>query len=124
MIKRYEVLILNDEYSVVVVLGSLKELNEYGSKYVNDTVNVTGRGLTLLTLESGHSKPPLILVDSDLPASVALATLAHEAVHAVDDVIGYTGIKDSSGEFMAYSVGAIMRVVGGRIMKKYETKKK
>lgn len=55
---------------------------------------------------------PLILLDGTLPYYVALATLAHEASHAMDYIEDYINLKDVNGEFRGHGIGAVVRAVG------------
>ena|SRR3990167_6815666 len=110
--KKYTVPILTEEYKVNVFIGRKKELIKHGEKYCNDknfSSFFNGRGLTVNGFDFKPVKPPAIFVDGDLPYPIAIATLAHEASHAVDYLIDFLGIKDSSGELLAHGIAAIMR---------------
>lgn len=65
------------------------------------------RGSTWDLLEIGLD--PLITIDETLGDNAILATLPHEASHAADDVAKYIGLSDSSGEFRAHIISAVMR---------------
>lgn len=62
-------------------------------------------------------KNPLIKINGDLSYYTALATLAHEASHAMDYIEEYLGLEDPSGEFHAHGIGAVMRIVGKSLKK-------
>lgn len=109
--KEFEVPILNDSYKVYVYLGNKNRANEAICKYLG----ITGE----LFLEENRGKciykkgfHPCIWIDSALPYQEAVGTLAHEAIHAVSDVMDYLSMdaRDTSGnEFLAHSVAAIIR---------------
>ena len=110
--KKYTVPILTEEYKVNVFIGRKKELIKQGGKYCNDknfSSFLNGRGLAVDGFDFKPVKPPAIFVDGGLPYHIAIAALAHEASHAVDYLIGFLGVKDSSGEIRAHGIAAIMR---------------
>lgn len=106
--------IYTEEYKVVVVMGNVQELAKYAAKNckgwdyeraLEECQN--NRGTTWLRLPARH---PLITLDSDLPWQQGLATLAHEACHAIGAIMEHLGIKDEpGGEFMGHGVGAVIR---------------
>ena len=104
------------------MVGTKAELKKAATKYLNYSIEGTieddlshSRGLTYDCLKGG--KHPLVLIDGDLPQHIAIATLAHEAVHVVNFIEDYLGINDTSREFVAHGVGAIMRAVLKKILK-------
>lgn len=127
--KTYTIPILNSEYNVIVILGTIEECCKKGSEIAKQS-NVPehewwfkdifkGRGHTF----NFPDLSPIVMVNGDLPIHSALATLAHEACHASDAISSYIGIDDKNGEFRAHAVGAIMRHVGKDIFKKYKKTK-
>lgn len=112
--KKIIIPILNNEYKVLVVFGTNEERARYISKHVKgydyeyalERCKAT-RGQTFLRLPQDH---PLITIDIDLPYDMAFATIAHEASHAVQDIIDNLGIDDRSDEFKGHSISAIMRM--------------
>ena len=75
-----------------------------------------------LLLRDSECLHPLIVIDGDIPANHALATIAHEAAHALDYIIEFIGMDDRSGEFRAHGIAEIMRqttkVILGDVIKK------
>lgn len=115
MPKSITVPILNHEYKVVVCWGDLKHLRKtlldhhYNPDHVTKTFldeqTENRRGVTF----SEHRCYPTIWIDADLPASDAIGTLAHEAVHAVDFIFEALDENMYHSEIFAHSVGAIVR---------------
>ena len=111
--KKVKVPIFTEEYSVWVYIGSPKDVAREARKYVESIDSNWGkvnRGRTYNGLP--YKKHPLIIVNGDLPYFEALATLAHEASHAMDYIVEFIGLDDRSGEFRGHGIGAIMRIVG------------
>ena len=111
--RKYEIRVLNEEYRVLVVIGTREECIKAAAKYMDDQdedyfrESFTGRGHTF----ARSDLYPLILVDGDLPAYMALGTLAHEASHAADYIADYICMDDKSGEFKGHTIGHIVRTV-------------
>lgn len=109
--KEFTVPILNDTYSVYVFIGDRAKANKAMQKYFESDVDFLPektRGRCVYK-EGLH---PCIWVDGTLPWKTATGTLAHEAIHAVSDIMEYLVMdaRDVSGnEFLAHSVGAILR---------------
>ena len=107
--------ILNHEYKVVVCWGDLKHLHKtlldhhYNPDHVTKTFlkeqTEERRGVTFRE----HRCYPIIWINSDLPATDALGTLSHEAVHAVDFTFQAIDEDLIHSEIFAHSVGAIVR---------------
>jgi len=106
--------ILNNEYAVIVCNGNLKELSktlkryhypDYSDKFVKEATDQR-RGATFY----GHRCYPIIWIDKYSPATDAVGTLAHEAVHAVVSIFELIDER-SYDEVFAHSVGAIVREV-------------
>jgi len=122
--KKYKVPLLTEEYFATVYIGSKKDLIAPIAKHLECSKQLaeqnfsTARGITY-NLYPDYN--PLICVDGDLPYYEALATLAHEASHVMEYLTQHIGIEDSSGEFRAHGVAAIMRIVGKDL---YPTKNK
>lgn len=109
----FDIPILNSEYAVSVFIGSrdlVKKALVRHTKYAPRTIenDFRGRGITYNIFPDSN---PVIGVDGDLKFNIAIATLAHEAIHAVNFISEYLGMKDTSGEFLAHGVGEIMRKV-------------
>lgn len=107
--------ILNHEYKVVVCWGDLKHLRKtllnhhYNPDHVTKTFlqeqSENRRGVTFRE----HRCYPTIWLNADLPATDAIGTLAHEAVHAVDFIFQALDEDLIHSEIFAHSVGAIVR---------------
>lgn len=107
--------ILNHEYKVVVCWGDLRHLHKtltdhhYSPDHVTKTFlqdqTENRRGVTF----SEHRCYPTIWLNADLPATDAIGTLAHEAVHAIDFIFQAVDEDLLHSEIFAHSVGAIVR---------------
>ena len=106
-----EVLILNHEYKAFVIYGNKKKALEYINEYFEENYSMDAvqgfRGRCFMQ-DGCH---PVIFLDIDrLEADYKkhiFATLAHEAVHAVDNIFRTIG-EEHSNEVFAHSVGAIV----------------
>lgn len=107
--------ILNHEYKVVVCWGDLIHLKKTLTEHHYNPDNITKtfleeqadkrRGVTFRE----HLCYPTIWIGANLPASEAIGTLAHEAVHAVDFIFEALDENMYHSEIFAHSVGAIVR---------------
>lgn len=111
--KIIKVPIFTEEYKIIVVVGSKKELIDYLVKeYDVDRKKAENwcelaRGTAWDFLPDRH---PVIVLDADLPWQQAICTLPHEACHAVGYIMEHLGIREElGGEFMAHSISAVMR---------------
>jgi len=117
--KSLKVPIFTEEYAVEVRIGKRVDILKSAAKYLgvslkaieNDYGNCRGRAWNALDDVYGV-KHPIIVVDADLPYTVAIATLAHESSHALDFIEDFLGINDRNGEFHGHGIAAIMRRVG------------
>lgn len=104
--------ILNDEYFVYVIWGDLKKCIAYinkvfGEHFEEDEFkNKKGKCFYSFYKHDCPLAPVIWLKESD----EMVATLAHEAVHAMNETFEYIGETESS-EVFAHSVGAIVRHV-------------
>lgn len=109
--KEFTVPILNDEYKVYVFIGNRVKANKAIGKCLEQEkqfIQEQNRGLTVF--RNGYH--PCIWVDGTLNYKTATATLAHEGIHAISYIADYLmmDIRDTTGnEFLAHSVGAILR---------------
>lgn len=124
--KKIKVRIFTEEYFIEVRIGTREQILKSAAKYLgvslqaikNDFGNCRGRAWNGLDEVYGN-KHPIIVVDGDYPAHVALATLAHEASHAMDFIASYVGMSTRErGEFHAHGIAAVMRAGGKLIIKK------
>lgn len=123
--KKFRVPIFTEEYAVIVYVGTKAEIIKGAAKYLkqsvkaveNDYQNCRGRAWNALDTVYGN-KHPLIVIDSSLPAHIALATIAHESSHALDFIEDYIGLDDRSGEFHGHGISAVMRAVNNVFLKK------
>jgi hypothetical protein len=114
-LKTIDVSILNDTYKVYVYIGDRELANKKICEYVGENngkefLNPDNRG------KSVHKwgLHPCIWIDGDLNYKDGIGTLSHEAVHSVSAIMEYLAMdmRDLSGnEFLAHSVGAIVRKV-------------
>lgn len=115
MSKHVTIPILNHEYKVVVCWGDVRHLRKtllhhhYSPDVITksfiDEQTEKCRGVTFRE----HRCYPTVWIDADLPASEAIGTLAHEAVHAVDFIMEALDENLYHSEIFAHSVGAIVR---------------
>ena len=108
--KEIEIPILNDEHSVTVAWGSprylrsVAEHRDYGKMFKKkDFKNAEG-----MTYSRKRSEP-LILLPNAPETPEEIATLAHEATHAVSATFKRIKEKKPGDEIFAHSVGAIVR---------------
>ena len=123
-IRKTEVPILNDEYFVYVFIGNREELLSACTQHIKkliddkDTISeyqaslhkfVDGRGFCMYFRNPLLN--PMIGVNTEVCKNTGTpyeATLAHEAVHAVEDICQMIG-QPFADEFAAHSVGAIVK---------------
>lgn len=108
--KKYRIPIFTEEYAVNVFIGKKDEVIKALAKYSTYspktiTKDFTGRGITYNLYPDKH---PIIGINGELKAIQQIATLAHEAVHAIDYLMDYLGIGNES-EFRAHGVATILR---------------
>lgn len=109
--KEIEIPILNDEYKVIVCFGSPKKvekvLKSWGHKPEDTKSSLLGnRGVCFYS----EGKHPVIALPHKPETATEIGTLAHEAVHAIEDI--FTKINQPlNGEVFAHSVGAVVRGV-------------
>lgn len=103
--------ILNDEYKTVFTYGTPEEIKKVLKKYYYPMDQVheehfEGRGVCFY-----HPGCYPIMAMPGFPKTAEeMGTLAHEAVHAVNDIFGKIG-EDGCGEVFAHSVSAIVEKV-------------
>ena len=124
MIKK-KIRVFTEEYRINVFIGTRDEIVSAAARYLKaqkkDIARQFGscRGFAWNCLAFEENKrQPLIIVDGDLPEHIALATLAHEASHAMDYIASHISLNDRSGEFHAHGIAAVMRGCGKYIFKK------
>lgn len=107
---------MTEEYVINVVIGTQVECEKENKRYLGHEMSMKGfRGLA----HNGYpEKGPLIVIDSSLSPVTGLATLAHEASHAMDYIQSHVRMCDQSGEFHAHGIAAVMRAVGKTFIKK------
>ncbi len=108
--------ILNDEYSVIVTWGGPKEIGRvlkqwhypkdtYETSFVDDAMQ-NRRGVTYY-----HPRcHPVIALPAKPKTAQEIATLSHEAVHAIENIFEKI-CQPIGGEVFAHSVGAVVRGV-------------
>jgi hypothetical protein len=111
MNKTIRIPILNTEYKVIFTYGTADEIKKVLKKYYYPMEKIksdhfNGRGVCF------HHEGvfPVIAMPSIPQSPEEIGTLAHEAVHAIDDIFNKIG-EDHSGEVYAHCVGAVVRTV-------------
>lgn len=107
--------ILNDEYSVVVVIEDIQTVKNV-MRYCNypknnqtiDFINSSVEGRDGFTLLNPRCHPIIWLKKSPTDAD-SISTLAHEATHAINDIFKKLEETPEAEEFYAHSVAAIIR---------------
>lgn len=113
--KKYVVIpILNDEYYVMVVFGS-KDLKKAmrACNYPKDIINQEfidreSDSRDGFTIDNPRCHP-IIWLKKEPKDADTIATLAHEATHAVNNIFKKLEETPLAEEFYAHSVGAIVR---------------
>lgn len=111
--KKIKIPILTDEYLVELYIGSIDELAQSGMRYLEKSEKemkeiLSGKkGITANCLIIG--KHPIIMINDNYSKNDIIATVAHEAAHAVDCVIDFVSIDDNNQEFLAHGIGVIVR---------------
>ena len=111
--KKYRVQIFTEEYAVNVFIGKRDWCIKEGAKYTTYSPRTikkdfTGRGITYNVFPE---KNPLILIDGELKATTQIATIAHEAIHAIDYMMDYLNIDSKETEFRGHAVACLLRSI-------------
>lgn len=113
-----------EEYEIIVVIGTIKELTNYLYKETRgrtkgqiEEIVSQQRGGTWDRLKTANNHP-IISINGDLPVTESLPALAHEASHAASYIMDYIGLEDPSDEFKGHIISAVMR----QCMKKLKIK--
>lgn len=108
--------VLTEEYCVHVFVGDPVSIKRAAHAHLRKlglrNVTLLGeieRGIVWRTLPDCN---PIIGVNSALSPLDAIATLAHEASHAMGHIAQHTELDDDKGEFRAHGVGAVIRRAG------------
>ena len=117
--KKFRISIFTEEYAVNVYIGNRDELIKNGAIYTTYSPKTirgdfNGRGICYNVYPDKH---PLVLVDGNLNFQIQLATLTHEAIHAVDYLMDYIKIDMKESEFRAHAVATILRTILNKIVK-------
>jgi hypothetical protein len=105
--------IFNEEYEAIFCWGTPTDIQKVMKKhfYPESTIRLTmessGRGACYYA----ENCPPIIAMPRKPETPTEIGTLAHEAVHAVLDILLKIGESRSCEEVIAHSVGAIVRKV-------------
>lgn len=103
--------ILNDEYKVIVCWGTPKIIAKVLKSWHYPKEDVTSSLMDMrgVCYYNPQCHPVIALPDKPKTAQ-QIGTLAHEAVHAIENI--YQKISEvPSGELFAHSVGAVVRKV-------------
>jgi len=109
MSKELLIPILNDEYKVIVCWGSSKSIKRVLESWSYPAEEITSslfdcQGVCFLAKEC-H---PVIALPERPQTAEQIGTLAHEAVHAIEDIFLKVN-QPLNGEIFAHCVGAIVR---------------
>lgn len=112
--------IFTEEYAIHVYLGEERRVVRAAE------ARARSKGCTLLGSLDGKrgiawnclpEHNPIIAVRTDLAPIDAIATLAHEAAHAMDYIANNIGIgPDERREFCAHGISAVVRVAGPKLL--------
>lgn len=103
--------VLNNEYKVIFTYGSPEEVkkvlkrNYYPMEKIEND-HFTGRGVCF----HWNDVHPVIALPKIPETPEEISTLAHEAVHAIDDIFFKIG-ETKGPEVYAHCVGAVVRAV-------------
>lgn len=104
--------ILNEEYKVIFCWGEPKDIEKVLKKWYHPPRDIESSFLSVrgccFYAEDCH---PVIAMPSKPEYPVEIGTLAHEAVHAVLNILVKIGETGGCEEIVAHSVGAIVRKV-------------
>lgn len=110
--KYIKVPILNDTYSAIVCYGSPAKIRKvlrrfsYPDSKREVLANLDGTRGVCFYRDGCH---PVIAMPSKPKTRTEIATLSHEACHAVENIFRYIG-QPLGGELFSHSVGAIVRL--------------
>ena len=107
--------IFTEEYKIKVIIWTEEEIIKCLVKYwiEEDTATLNTkrwRGSAYNTLSS-INKHPIIAINWDFDYTTSLATIAHEACHAMDYIMEFLWVEDHSWEFRAHWISSVMRHV-------------
>ncbi len=107
-LKTIKIPILNSEYSVWVLWGDKNKALKWIRKELEDkNINFDDLGYRGRTFNhTGYHPVIYIAVETHF-----YATVAHEAIHAIDFIWDFIGEKQKGGEIYAHSIGAIVNGV-------------
>lgn len=109
--KQIEVPIFTEEYKVIIFIGTKESMLEPTVEYTDLEEEYVEERLTRCRGNAWYRSDlhPLITLNGELDWQTAMATMAHEACHAMDWISDFIQVDDRNGEFKAHGVGAIMR---------------
>ena len=103
--------ILNDEYKVIVCWGDSKQIEKVLLDWHHPIGNLESSLIDRRGVCFYHKDcHPVIALPSYPRKPAEIASLAHEAVHAIDDIMQKINEMPTKGELFAHSVGAIVRL--------------
>lgn len=100
--------LINNEYRVIVCWGSDKYIDKVLKAWWHEPLSEKrhgNRGICYMTKQCN----PVIALPKPPRTATEIATLAHEAYHAVINIMDMLGEKFLGGEVPAHSIGAIVR---------------
>lgn len=106
--KEIKISILNDEYSVIVCWGDTKYIGKTIKRWHKDIADIMldGNYRGRCYYKAGYH--PIIALPSYPKTPEQIGTLAHEAVHAINNIFDMVS-EHQRDEIFAHCVGAIVR---------------
>lgn len=111
-LRHLRVPIFTEEYCINIYIGEREDLHKIAAKWMDCSVKACEKDFDGNRGKAYNLFPeanPLILIDANLKAHIGIATIAHEASHAMDFIEKHIGIKEENGEFHAHGIAAVMR---------------
>lgn len=112
--------ILNDEWGVYVIWGDVIYVKKWIKRHFNE--DMYDEKIEEWCNGSCYSKKgflPVILIKEFTTVTMFYSILAHEAVHAVGEIMEQIGEPLMKTEIFAHSIGAIIRSINLEVLKKY-----
>jgi hypothetical protein len=112
--KKYRIPIFTEEYAVNVVIGTREQVIKALAKYTTyspKTIKKDFENQRGIVYNCYPDKHPIIGIDGELNAITQIATIAHEAIHAIDYLMGYIEIDAKETEFRGHGVATILRTI-------------
>ena len=111
MKKQKEIIIpiLNDEYKVIVCWGSPEYVDKIAQSWFYEKGEIFLREENRAATFDKFSCHPVIVLRKYPETPEEIGTVAHEAVHAINDIFKKINDTNLAGEVFAHCVGAVVR---------------